>query len=466
MRRNPLLSNNEISMSEQNEEIHNEAYPKELSVLYNEILEDLLKCDNSGIGKVSEETLLDFLQKKLPSQRQLNIPLFKRFLQNVELNIDTMIDLNDFCKKYIQAHEELKLNFDTLKKGFDKEKNLKNELQEKIQEFKNEPLNKNGISQNSKIQTEIGKITFLTQINFSQIYFIVSLDENQNIESEIKSIEDPVFSKKFIFPIEDKQSTISYKLYKLNSEKKDEYLGGVEVPIYMLNVENEEIFSEFELKDNNDQTIGVFKPRIIVITSYFDLYQKQYDNIDKNIESYQSKINELSENLEELSLPYKAQFDKSELRMKKGKNFMVNNDELVNGVENILKLAFKDKKVKWVIILKVILYYCILSLLFTTLVKPDFISLFICLLLLILLNTCKTNYIFDNFNFFLAGIITMIIYDFIDYFFLRKFTIDIMSAVEGWARFFGFLGFLGKIALFCAVFVVKIKYQNTGFILE
>ena len=291
MRSNPLLSNNDISVSEQNDEIHNEAYSKELKLLYDEILEDLLKADESNTGRVTEETLLDFLQKKLPPQRQLNIPLFKRFLQNVDLNIDTMIDLQDFCKKYIQAHEELKLNFDTLKKGFDKEKNLKNELQEKIQEFKNEPLNKNGISQNSKIQTEIGKITFLTQINYPQIYFKVSLDETQDIRSESRNIDDPTFTKKFIFPIEDKQSSISYKLY---SENGEQYIGGVEVPIYMLNVENEEIFSEFELKDNNDQTIGVFKPRIIVITSYFDLYQKQYDNIDKNIESYQSKINGLS----------------------------------------------------------------------------------------------------------------------------------------------------------------------------
>ena len=49
---------------------------------------------------------------------------------------------------------------------------------------------------------------------------------------------------------------------------------------------------------------------------------------------------------------------------------------------------------------------------------------------------------------------------------MRKFTVDVMSAVEGWARFFGFLGFLGKIALFCAVFIVKVKFQRTGFILE
>ena len=127
---------------------------------------------------------------------------------------------------------------------------------------------------------------------------------------------------------------------------------------------------------------------------------------------------------------------------------------------------FENYFIFWMVTLKIILYFCILTLLFTTLVKPDFISLVICLLLLILLNTCKTNYIFENINVFLGGIIVMIVYDLIDYVFLRKFSIEIMSRVEGWARFFGFLGFLGKIALFCAVFVVKIKYQKTGFILE
>ena len=461
MKINPLLSN-EISVSDQIDEAHNEKYSKELKVLYDEIMEDLKKADKTGLGRVSEEELLDFLQKKLPPQRQLNIPLFKRFLQNVDQNIDSNIDLNEFCKKYIQAHEELKLNFETLKRGFDKEKNLKNGLQEKIQEVKQEQMNKNGISQNAVVQTEIGKITFLSQINTDQIYCTVNLDDNEGERSEIKNIENPIFNKKFTFHIEDKQSSLFYKIYSASNQ----YIGGVDVPLYMLNVENEEIFSEFELKDDNDQTIGVFKPRIIVVTSYFDWYQKQYDNIDKNIESYQAKINELSETLEELCLPYKAEFEKSQLRLKQGGNIGINNDQLVNGVEGILKHAFKDRKVKWMVTLKIILYFCILTLLFTTLVKPDFISLVICLLLLILLNTCRTNYIFENINIFLGGIIIMIVYDLIDYVFLRKFNIEIMSRVEGWARFFGFLGFLGKIALFCAVFVVKIKYQKTGFILE
>ena len=462
MQLSPLLSN-EISGLDINDESKNENYSREIGVLFNEIITDLQKADISGTGRVSEEELLEYLQSKLPPNKQLNISLFKQLLQDIDRNIDMNIDLNDFCKKYIQAHEELKLNFETLKKGFDKEKSLKNELESKIQEVKYENLNKNGISPNACVSTVIGKITFLNQINSDQVYCVVRLDENEEKKTVVKNIENPNFSEKFTFPIEDKQSTLSYRLYSANT---NQFIGGTDVPLYIINLENEEVNPDFEIKDDSDLTIGVFKPKIIIVTSYYDMYQKQYDNIDKNIESYQTRINQLSETLEDISLPYKNEFEKSKLRLLKGSNLMVNDGQLVNGVEGFLKHAFKDKKVKWILTLQLILYFCILTLLFTTLVKPDFISLFICLILLILLNTGKTNYFFEHFNKILFGICAMIVFDLIDYIFLRKFKVEIMSAVEGWGRFFGFLGFIGKIALLLACFVVKLKYEKTGIIAE
>ena len=60
----------------------------------------------------------------------------------------------------------------------------------------------------------------------------------------------------------------------------------------------------------------------------------------------------------------------------------------------------------------------------------------------------------------------MITYDLMDYIFLRKLQVELMSAIEGWGRFFGFLGFLGKIALFIASLVVKVKFEKTGIITE
>jgi len=56
--------------------------------------------------------------------------------------------------------------------------------------------------------------------------------------------------------------------------------------------------------------------------------------------------------LEELNLPYRAEFEKSQLRLKQGGNIGINNDQLVNGFEGILKHAFKDRKVKWMVTYK------------------------------------------------------------------------------------------------------------------
>ena len=59
-----LLLSNEVSGLDVNDEAKNENYTKELNILYNEINQDLQKADITGMGKVSEEELLEYLHKK------------------------------------------------------------------------------------------------------------------------------------------------------------------------------------------------------------------------------------------------------------------------------------------------------------------------------------------------------------------------------------------------------------------
>jgi hypothetical protein len=73
MKINPLLSN-DITVSDQNDENHNEKYSKELKVLYDEIMDDLQKADPTGTGKISEDELLDFLQKKTSTSETIKYP--------------------------------------------------------------------------------------------------------------------------------------------------------------------------------------------------------------------------------------------------------------------------------------------------------------------------------------------------------------------------------------------------------
>ena len=60
----------------------------------------------------------------------------------------------------------------------------------------------------------------------------------------------------------------------------------------------------------------------------------------------------------------------------------------------------------------------------------------------------------------------MIAYDIMDFLFLRKNSFDMMSSVDGWGKFFGFFGFLGKLALLLATFIIKTKYGKIGIITE
>ena len=90
MQSNPLLSN-EVSGLDVNDEAKNENYAKELNILYNEISQDLQKADITGMGRVSEEELLEYLQKRIPQNKQLNVTLFKQLLQDIDRNMDMNI---------------------------------------------------------------------------------------------------------------------------------------------------------------------------------------------------------------------------------------------------------------------------------------------------------------------------------------------------------------------------------------
>ena len=454
----PLLSN-EISGFDINDEEKNKNYSNELQVLYNEIREDLNKLDSYNTGKVSENGLLNYLQSKLPPKNNLNVSLFQQLFQDIEREDDSEIDLDDFTKKYIQAHEELKLNFDTLKKGFDKERSLKGELEQKIQNTKQEQLNKNGMSENSCVSTEIGKVTLLQQIDGAEIFCSVSLDNGDEKKTSNKDINSNLtFTEKFTFPIDSKEKVLTYKIF--STSNPNESLGEVEVPLFILNIENEEITPESGFKDISQQTIALFKPKIIIVTSYYEMYQKQYDNIEKNIDSYQSRIAQLSETLAEISLPYKKQFDDCQARTLKHADEISGNDEMIKNIEGVLKGALGQKEVSWDNIFKLIIYFCIFTQLFTSFTKPDFISLVIEIALAIIINTGMTNYLYDYYKIFFFGIIIGICYDLFDFLFVNNISISSMSSVNRTVKIFGFLGFLGKIALLVTINIIKKKHRR------
>ena len=104
-------------------------------------------------------------------------------------------------------------------------------------------------------------------------------------------------------------------IYKLcNTENQT--IAETDIPLYNITVDNEEVTPEIELKDLQNNTIAIFKPKIIVITSLLDLYYNQLDSTERIIQSHEQKLAELKQAITDISEPYKKEFEESEMRMR------------------------------------------------------------------------------------------------------------------------------------------------------
>lgn len=108
------------------------------------------------------------------------------------------------------------------------------------------------------------------------------------------------------------------------------------------------------------------------------------------------------------------------------------------------------------------MYFCIFTQLFTSFTKPDFISLVTEIALAIIINTGMTNYLYNYYKIFFFGIIIGICYDLFDFLFINNISISSMSSVNATVKIFGFIGFLGKIALLICTEIIKKKYGKVN----
>ena len=450
----PLI-NQEINAYDYNEPVSNPNYQQEINTLFLEISSKLNSIVHSRTGKISENQLLSYLQSQIPQGKQLNVSLFKQLLRDLDVSDDMKIDIKDFTKLYIKNREELKLNLESLKLGYDKEKILKEDLEAKKQSSKNEILN-NGMSSNSCLNIEIGKVVFYGNNNyFDDMYMKVTLDNQIEKKTSTKKGNDINFPEKLIFPIKVKEIILNLKLISVNNP--NEHLCEADIPIFQL-IPNEEIEPQIDLNDYSGGAVAQINPKILFITSYFETYQKQYDNVEKNIQSYKDKVSELTNVLEDLSAPFKKNFDESDARNLRNAPIVASN-KMVDNIEGMYKNFFK-KDIKWLNILKFLLYFCILTKFITTFSKPDFISIFFEMCIVIVISTDMVNFLFEKFKFFFFGMIVSVFYDILDYFYLRTIRFHFMESVESWVRFFGFFGFIGKcLVLFC-LFVINVKNKK------
>ena len=463
MEPNPLISQ-EINEFDYNDPSSNPNYKNEIQILYNEIFGSLSnsKYIVNNDNKITENDLISELQRRVPKGKQLNVTLFKQLFQDLDKYNDK-IDISDFTKNYIKSHEELKINLENLKKMYEKDNELLVDLKDKKNKTRNEKLNEQNMSNNSEINIEIGKVNVVNN-NFinsnDNYYFLLSVDGSEK-KTTVQKGNSLDFIEKITLPIKNKNDIVQIKLLEANNNNlnNNDEICKIDIPVYELE-ENEEVNPNLELIDNNSIPIGIFSPKILLVTSFYRMYEKQIENIEKNISNYKDKIQELNEVVDDLSSPFSKSFNDSQQRSQ-NYNAMNNlGNNFVENVEGILKSTFKKKKLNWIDILKYLNYLSILCVFFTMFTKPDFISIFFELCIVVVINLEMTNYLIDYFSFFFVGILLAMFYDIIDFNYLRKIRFNYMENVEDFVSFFGFCAFVIKILICVVLWIIKIKYRK------
>ena len=315
MEPNPLISQ-EINEFDYNDPSSNPNYKNEIQILYNEIFGSLSnsKYIVNNDNKITENDLISELQRRVPKGKQLNVTLFKQLFQDLDKYNDK-IDISDFTKNYIKSHEELKINLENLKKMYEKDNELLVDLKDKKNKTRNEKLNEQNMSNNSEINIEIGKVNVVNN-NFinsnDNYYFLLSVDgaEKKTTVQKGNSLD---FIEKITLPIKNKNDIVQIKLLEANNNNlnNNDEICKIDIPVYELE-ENEEVNPNLELIDNNSIPIGIFSPKILLVTSFYRMYEKQIENIEKNISNYKDKIQELNEVVDDLSSPFSKTFNDSQ----------------------------------------------------------------------------------------------------------------------------------------------------------
>ena len=458
----PAFLSKEVSTVEANQSMES-VFNNELSVLYNRILHDLTLADPSGMGQMQESDLIDYLSRRIIGKKKLNVGLIRQLFESINHNENGTVELTEFVKEYILAHEDLKLNYETLTKGLNKEIKHQREIKEKIKSINNThntvgtagsqglrgsntppaPLN----IQHNYLSTEIGKINLITKLIDTELFCKLSIDSINEKSTEVQKTDNLNFKKCFNFPLKNtsKESMLIYKL--CNTENQT--IAETDIPLYNITVDNEEVTPEIELKDLQNNTIAIFKPKIIVITSLLDLYYNQLDSTERIIQSHEQKLAELKQAITDISEPYKKEFEESEMRMRNYEKNKRKNGQ--NDVENNSEMCLFSVKG-----LKMTLYLCVFFDFVITLNKVDFINIVLYSIILFCLNTNMYNYLYKYKKYVNVGIGICIAYDFIDLLNLRYTSLKVIKKIDRYVNLFAFLSMIGK----CLVYYIFQSVNN------
>ena len=299
------------SLNGNESDIHNQSrdlgiYKQQLADYYQILLTAFRKIDKNKDDNLDQSELIEFLDSNMSNCRKFDRNIFKKIFEILDKDNDGKVSIDEFIGTYIEKQEELKIHQEGLRTTIENEKDKMQKYKKLTLENQQEILNANNISQNAKLGLEILNLHLLSSTLQKSIKLItVKCRLGSNSQNTFPRSANDLnnINQKFEFK---NLNDINNDMLILEILNNDNLMGKTTIPLSTFkNQQENEIELEIHDENNERNVLWTLKIKIILITSYYKLYQDNYNNAEKEFNNSLSMLEKINIALENLTDPFR-----------------------------------------------------------------------------------------------------------------------------------------------------------------
>lgn len=268
----------------------------------------LWKFDKNMDDEIDKEEMLRFFDSNMTDGRLYDRDLADKIFKIFDADRSGKVSVDEFIKTFIHIEEELKTNKSHIKGKYQAEKEKADEIKRKMDEYKGEKPNKNGVCPSGKLTCEIISIDFTEKIDYSSIKIRLLYEDDVQSTREIgreKSSKSIIWNQKFEFKLE-RISLMTIEVIDMSKKNEEDVIGTVLIELDRFEKQEEyEVKLEIPSDEGGEESGSNVNCRIMVVWSYYELYSELYKKAELNMKTYKDLLEKNSKLLENLNEPFK-----------------------------------------------------------------------------------------------------------------------------------------------------------------
>ena len=258
--------------------------------------------------EINKDEMLQFFDSNMQNGKQYDRTLADKIFSIFDTDKSGKISVDEFIKTFIHIEEELKTHKTQIKAKYQAEKDKMEDIQKKVNYYRSEKLNSEGIAPSAKLTCEITNIEFLRKKSNSYIKIRLSFEDITESTKPILNTNSVIYwNQKFEFK-PTTRSPLIFDIIDVDSNTSEEIIIG-SVQFDLENIDKQEDYDvTLEIPDDEASSQSAISCKInckiSFIWSYFDYYSELLVKAEKNVKSYKMLLEKNNGLLDSLNGKY------------------------------------------------------------------------------------------------------------------------------------------------------------------